>query len=88
MGNNFATFFKTGDDISTSDFTPSTVDDPVEYIFFQYVDAFSWEANISGIKEEHNQSNVCDLKRSMVTNTFVNPPGFSHQVAGSARLSE
>ena len=60
------------------------VDHAIEYTFFEYVDAFKWEVDISRIDNQHRLS---DLKASMVTNTFVNPPGFSHQAAGRARLS-
>ena len=76
LGNKFKDFF-------ASDPNITTVEDPIEYTFFQYVDAFKWGVNISGIDKEHRLS---DLKASMVTNTFVNPPGFSHQAAGRARL--
>ena len=85
LGDDFLKFFTLVNETSTTKRTSSpTVEDAVEYTFFQYIDTFRWGVNISGVDKEHSLS---DLKTSMITNTYLNPPGLSHQAAGRARLS-
>ena len=85
LGATFARFLAPADGSnSRGRNAPPTVEHPLEYTFFEYIETFNWAVNISGINNEHSLS---DLKASMVTNTFVNPPGFSHKAAKRARLS-